>query len=163
MGHHAQLSHALWRRRAPPVATPRNRGTLIGVAHQNYQGSRLALELETKLAACRLTTSNSEKNGSPADPATLADLATWAQSSLGMAITADDLHSMSAAEIRRTLLNALDAQERPEMREMEKAVLLQILDSSWMEHLRAMDHLRSSIGLQGYAQIDPQVDTSAKA
>ena len=65
---------------------------------------------------------------------------------------------MSAAEVRRTLLNALDAQERPEMREMEKAVLLQILDSSWMEHLRAMDHLRSSIGLQGYAQIDPKVE-----
>ena len=54
--------------------------------------------------------------------------------------------------------NALDARHRPEMREMEKAVLLQILDSSWMEHLRAMDHLRSSIGLQGYAQIDPKVE-----
>jgi preprotein translocase subunit SecA len=56
------------------------------------------------------------------------------------------------------LVNALDAKHRPEMREMEKAVLLQILDSSWMEHLRAMDHLRSSIGLQGYAQIDPKVE-----
>ncbi len=55
-------------------------------------------------------------------------------------------------------MNALDAGHRPEMREMEKAVLLQILDSSWMEHLRAMDHLRSSIGLQGYAQIDPKVE-----
>jgi preprotein translocase subunit SecA len=41
---------------------------------------------------------------------------------------------------------------------MEKVILLQILDSSWMEHLRAMDHLRSSIGLQGYAQIDPKVE-----
>ena len=36
--------------------------------------------------------------------------------------------------------------------------MLQILDASWMEHLRAMDHLRSSIGLQGYAQIDPKVE-----
>ena len=27
-----------------------------------------------------------------------------------------------------------------------------------MEHLRAMDHLRSSIGLQGYAQVDPKVE-----
>ena len=44
------------------------------------------------------------------------------------------------------------------MREMEKVVMLQILDASWMEHLRAMDHLRSSIGLQGYAQIDPKVE-----
>ena len=37
-------------------------------------------------------------------------------------------------------------------------MLLDILDSSWMEHLRTMDHLRSSIGLQGYAQIDPKVE-----
>ena len=44
------------------------------------------------------------------------------------------------------------------MREMEKVLVLQILDSSWMEHLRAMDHLRSSVGLQGYAQIDPKVE-----
>ena len=41
---------------------------------------------------------------------------------------------------------------------MEKVLVLQILDSSWMEHLRAMDHLRSSIGLQGYAQVDPKVE-----
>src|SRR5947209_15466538 len=44
------------------------------------------------------------------------------------------------------------------MREMEKVLVLQILDSSWMEHLRAMDHLRSSIGLQGYAKVDPKVE-----
>ena len=36
--------------------------------------------------------------------------------------------------------------------------MLQILDSSWMEHLRAMDHLRSSVGLRGYAQVDPKVE-----
>src|SRR5262249_28046947 len=59
---------------------------------------------------------------------------------------------------RLLLINALDARYRSEMREMEKVLVLQILDSSWMEHLRAMDHLRSSIGLQGYAQIDPKVE-----
>ena len=41
---------------------------------------------------------------------------------------------------------------------MEKVLVLQILDSSWMEHLRAMDHLRSSVGLRGYAQVDPKVE-----
>ena len=44
------------------------------------------------------------------------------------------------------------------MRELEKVLLLQILDTSWMEHLRAMDHLRSSVGLRGYAQVDPKVE-----
>ncbi len=73
-------------------------------------------------------------------------------------MTAEELKSLSPAEVRNRLAAALDARHRPEMREMEKAVLLQILDSAWMEHLRAMDHLRSSIGLQGYAQIDPKVE-----
>ena len=41
---------------------------------------------------------------------------------------------------------------------MEKVLLLQILDQSWMEHLRTMDHLRCSVGLRGYAQVDPKVE-----
>jgi preprotein translocase subunit SecA len=44
------------------------------------------------------------------------------------------------------------------MRRMERALLLQILDGAWKEHLLAMDHLRSSVGLRGYAQVDPKVE-----
>jgi preprotein translocase subunit SecA len=47
---------------------------------------------------------------------------------------------------------------REEMKRMERAVLLQILDNSWKDHLLAMDHLRSSVGLRGYAQVDPKVE-----
>jgi preprotein translocase subunit SecA len=47
---------------------------------------------------------------------------------------------------------------RDEMKRMERAVLLQILDNSWKDHLLAMDHLRSSVGLRGYAQVDPKVE-----
>jgi len=41
---------------------------------------------------------------------------------------------------------------------MERALVLQIVDSAWKEHLLSMDHLRSSIGLRGYAQVDPKVE-----
>ena len=44
---------------------------------------------------------------------------------------------------------------------MEKVLVLQILDNSWMEHLRTMDHLRSSVGLRGYAQVDPKVGSTS--
>jgi preprotein translocase subunit SecA len=44
------------------------------------------------------------------------------------------------------------------MGRMERAVLLQILDNAWKDHLLAMDHLRSSVGLRGYAQVDPKVE-----
>jgi preprotein translocase subunit SecA len=47
---------------------------------------------------------------------------------------------------------------RDEMKRMERAVLLQILDNAWKDHLLAMDHLRASVGLRGYAQVDPKVE-----
>lgn len=45
-----------------------------------------------------------------------------------------------------------------QMRELEKNVLLQVLDSAWREHLKNMDALRESIGLRGYGQRDPLVE-----
>ncbi len=42
------------------------------------------------------------------------------------------------------------------MRSFEKAVMLQVLDVQWKDHLAAMDHLREGIGLRGYAQVDPK-------
>jgi preprotein translocase subunit SecA len=44
------------------------------------------------------------------------------------------------------------------MRRMERGLLLGRLDSSWKNHLYTMDHLRSGIGLVGYAQIDPKTE-----
>ena len=41
------------------------------------------------------------------------------------------------------------------MREVEKSLLLQILDQVWKEHLLALDHLRHGIGLRAYGQKDP--------
>ncbi|ATX80799.1 protein translocase subunit secA [Mariprofundus aestuarium] len=42
-----------------------------------------------------------------------------------------------------------------QMRGFEKYLVLQILDHHWKEHLLAMDHLRQSVGLRGYAQKQP--------
>ncbi len=95
---------------------------------------------------------------SPPDSRAVAALAAWANEQLGVETSAGELAEEGRERARDTLVNALDRRHRPEMREMEKVLLLQILDSSWMEHLRAMDHLRSSIGLQGYAQKDPKVE-----
>jgi preprotein translocase subunit SecA len=60
--------------------------------------------------------------------------------------------------------DALEAYARREeqfgeelMRELERQVLLRILDSRWREHLYEMDYLREGIHLRGFAQIDPLV------
>ena len=43
----------------------------------------------------------------------------------------------------------------PNMRYIEKAVLLQTLDYLWREHLVTLEHLRQAVSLRGYAQRDP--------
>ncbi|MDE9499965.1 preprotein translocase subunit SecA, partial [Xenorhabdus bovienii] len=42
------------------------------------------------------------------------------------------------------------------MRNFEKGIMLQTLDTLWKEHLAAMDYLRQGIHLRGYAQKDPK-------
>ncbi|MEM8758952.1 MAG: preprotein translocase subunit SecA, partial [Pseudomonadota bacterium] len=49
------------------------------------------------------------------------------------------------------------------MRQIEKQVLLQILDHHWREHLVMLDQLRSVIGLRGYAQRDPLNEYKSEA
>jgi preprotein translocase subunit SecA len=43
------------------------------------------------------------------------------------------------------------------MRQLERGILLQIIDNRWREHLAEMDYLREGIHLRGFAQIDPLV------
>jgi preprotein translocase subunit SecA len=67
--------------------------------------------------------------------------------------------------LRETLIaDALAAYDRREqefgdeiMRGLERAILLQIIDNRWREHLYEMDYLREGIHLRGFAQIDPLV------
>ncbi len=143
-----------------PLLRPEIEALLIDLAHRHYQGGRVSEELDARLDAAGLgaPSAPAAKDATAPDPAALEALAAWARANLDADISAQDLQALEPARIRDHLVADLDARYRPEMREMEKAVLLQILDSSWMEHLRAMDHLRSSIGLQGYAQIDPKVE-----
>jgi preprotein translocase subunit SecA len=46
----------------------------------------------------------------------------------------------------------------PVMRQIEKVIMLQTLDSLWKDHLLAMDHLKEGIGLRGYGQLNPLVE-----
>lgn len=49
------------------------------------------------------------------------------------------------------------------MRQFERAVMLQILDSHWREHLAALDHLRQGIHLRSYAQKNPKQEYKREA
>ena len=49
------------------------------------------------------------------------------------------------------------------IREFERYIILQVLDSLWKEHLHLLDRLRESVSLRGYAQRDPLVEYKKEA
>ena len=91
-------------------------------------------------------------------------LLAWARERFDPAMPESAVASSDLDQLRATLVEASRRRHaqpeapRDEMKRMERAVLLQILDNAWKDHLLAMDHLRSSVGLRGYAQVDPKVE-----
>ncbi|TAL20193.1 preprotein translocase subunit SecA [Patescibacteria group bacterium] len=69
------------------------------------------------------------------------------------------------AGLARTAYEGLEKRiSNPElMREIEKSILLRSIDGLWIEHLDAMEHLRTGIGLRGYGQRDPLVEYKREA
>lgn len=52
-----------------------------------------------------------------------------------------------------------EAEFQPEqIRELERVILLKVIDQKWMDHIDDMDQLRQGIGLQAYGQRDPLVE-----
>lgn len=77
-----------------------------------------------------------------------------------------DWNAINYQELRDRISKALkdiykekeDVMGEARMREFERIITLQILDSQWKDHLLAMDHLKEGIGLRGYAQKDPLIE-----
>jgi len=88
----------------------------------------------------------------------LTSLADWLRCDLNCDIPTEELAAMHRDDFDRRMSLALEDRFRPEMQRMERSLVLQILDAAWKDHLLAMDHLRSSVGLRGYAQVDPKVE-----
>jgi preprotein translocase subunit SecA len=84
-----------------------------------------------------------------------------------VAIAPEDLdpnaleRSALIGELREDVIKAYDEREQelgPElMRQLERFILLQIIDDRWREHLHDMDYLREGIHLRGFAQEEPLV------
>ncbi len=86
------------------------------------------------------------------------ELCQWARKELKLELDEGILTGVNQERARDILWNAFDQRYRPEMKRMERSLLLNQLDTSWKNHLYTMDHLRQGIGLVGYAQIDPKAE-----
>ncbi|HEX9743513.1 MAG TPA: preprotein translocase subunit SecA [Nitrospiraceae bacterium] len=80
--------------------------------------------------------------------------------------TAEELKDLGPDALRQELHDTVqkayqqkEADLGPElMRQLEKMVMLQVIDYHWKDHLLSMDHLRDGIGLRGYGQKDPLIE-----
>ena len=82
-------------------------------------------------------------------------------------VTSEDVKGIKANELKHRLkeqaVKLYEAKEsefpEPEaVRELERVVLLKVIDRKWMDHIDDMDQLRQGIGLQAYGQRDPLVE-----
>ena len=82
-------------------------------------------------------------------------------------VTEDEVQKMSQKELKHMLkeraargYEAKEAEfpEAEQIREIERVILLKVIDRKWMDHIDDMDQLRQGIGLQSYGQKNPLVE-----
>ncbi len=81
-------------------------------------------------------------------------------------VTKEDVKGMKKQELKQRLkeeaIKLYEAKEAEfpteQIRELERVILLKVIDRRWMDHIDDMDQLRQGIGLQAYGQRDPLVE-----
>ena len=86
---------------------------------------------------------------------------------LGPVSLTDEIKGMKKSELTHMLkekaIKLYEAKEAEfpdseQIREIERVILLKVIDNKWMSHIDDMDQLRQGIGLQAYGQRDPLVE-----
>jgi preprotein translocase subunit SecA len=76
----------------------------------------------------------------------------------GQEVDLDELEDADAPARRELVMSKARATLRAELTQLERFVLLQILDAAWKDHLYAMDQLKGSVSLRSYAERDPRIE-----
>ena len=67
-------------------------------------------------------------------------------------------HLLKERAVKAYEVKEAEFPEAEQIRELERVVLLKVIDARWMDHIDDMDQLRQGIGLQAYGQRDPLVE-----
>ena len=88
------------------------------------------------------------------------------------ALTQEDVKGKKKKQVEQELKEAAvklyeekeaEFPEAEQLRELERVILLKVIDQKWMDHIDDMDQLRQGIGLQAYGQRDPRVEYKMQA
>jgi len=67
----------------------------------------------------------------------------------------EDLSDMLKNQVREAYEKKQRMFGKEDFRQIEKLILLQIIDDQWIAHLQDMENMKEGIGLRGYGQLDP--------
>ncbi|HMO14026.1 MAG TPA: SEC-C metal-binding domain-containing protein [Pirellulaceae bacterium] len=88
----------------------------------------------------------------------LSTLANWLKTKINFDLDTKSLSGLTTDEIRQKATSIVADHFHPEMRRMERMVLLDVVDSAWKDHLLAMDYLLAAVRQRGMAALDPKVE-----
>ncbi|MBL7153558.1 MAG: preprotein translocase subunit SecA [Phycisphaerae bacterium] len=120
-------------------AKPKNLHKQLLELSESFNNGKLDEELNAKIAA--LST---------------AELTKWANERLSLSLTEEDL--LQGPELEQQLSRLGKEFLRRELSDLERYVLVQVYDSTWKDHLYAMDHLKNSIWTRSFAEKDPKTE-----
>jgi preprotein translocase subunit SecA len=124
---------------------------LLDVSANFYKDGAIFDAIEQKLSA-QFPHANSSATVDKLQP-----LSQWSEQTFGRAMEFSD-RTISRERTRWQLYSFAELQYRPELHLVERQVVLQFIDTAWKDHLYGMDHLKSGIGLRGYAGQDAKVE-----
>ncbi len=105
------------------------------------------------------------ERGEP-DPEAAGSMSRWLRTTFGLARDPQSLAAERPQDLRAGLVSALSALYREReaafgpaaLREMERMIMLSVIDAEWKAHLYSMDRLKEGIGMAAYGQKDPLVE-----
>ncbi|MDB5346976.1 MAG: preprotein translocase, SecA subunit [Schlesneria sp.] len=139
---------------------------LMGLSAEYFARGRTIEQLDDRLdKACQGPIANGHPApaGQPAagaitNPAAAVELIEWANQEFRSELDPGAYQNTNRETLEHAVRWAYERCYRPELYQAERSVILDTLDTSWKDHLYFMDHLRSGIGLVGYAQKDPKTE-----
>ena len=85
-------------------------------------------------------------------------VAEWAAAHLNRDVDVEKLQELKPVEARNRFLQDIEQAFRPELRQTERSILLEFIDTAWKDHLYFMGHLKQGVSFAGYAQKDPKTE-----
>jgi preprotein translocase subunit SecA len=129
-----------------------------GLSTEQIQNTKPKL-LYQKLLEFSRSFNNGELNRELADRIanlTTSELVKWANDRFEASVTEDELGD--GPELKNRLTELGKEFLRKELSDLERYVLVQVYDTTWKDHLYAMDHLKDSIWMRSMAEKDPKIE-----